>query len=473
MNFLLLECSENIVDLSIESFIAFSLWKYLKAESEIEVKVIKNNSLAPLIHTNIGTNSFKCYDGNVNKKLPMLLIENQNYNIVGLCSVLRGICRVIQGSEQLQQQKEFATKLLGFKGNCLLSPSEVSPWVHFCEREIIACIKNILTSHEISFPVEIMKLECELSNPMRMHNIYKVVRETKNNQTIQSASASKVDLEHIYCHGNEPSLSDFMLFVIFKLIFMSTTIENNEIPLVIKWFRNMENEMKSFNELLTMLLTNAFLPRSNVLFVGNVPVIQPNGKYFSLFKNQLGSSTKSKKRNKAFTDQCTIDDVLLKLKAINIDISSLPGDSNQEEIDDTFLDELLTAGEMPVDRFERKKSQLKSLANEVLKISRDNDTIVDFCSGTGHLGLFIAHIFPNCHVIVLENKEESIRRAKLKAKQMRLFNVSFYQCNLVSLSYFDLFQWKFIIFSFCVYRNISTKNSQLALRFTHVALLQI
>jgi hypothetical protein len=95
MNFLLLECSENIVDLSIESFIAFSLWKYLKAESEIEVKVIKNNSLAPLIHTNIGTNSFKCYDGNVNKKLPMLLIENQNYNIVGLCSVLRGICNKI------------------------------------------------------------------------------------------------------------------------------------------------------------------------------------------------------------------------------------------------------------------------------------------------------------------------------------------------------------------------------------------
>ena len=37
--------------------------------------------------------------------------------------------------------------------------------------------------------------------------------------------------------------------------------------------------------------------------------------------------------------------------------------------------------------------------------------VVDFCSGGGHLGILVAHLLPGATVCLVENKEESLRRA--------------------------------------------------------------
>ena len=39
--------------------------------------------------------------------------------------------------------------------------------------------------------------------------------------------------------------------------------------------------------------------------------------------------------------------------------------------------------------------QLASLASPVTHLARTGDIIVDFCSGSGHLGLLMAHLIPH------------------------------------------------------------------------------
>ncbi|CAG9800531.1 unnamed protein product [Chironomus riparius] len=431
MNCLLLERKTGTNEITIESFIALALWKFLDTEEQIKVQLIEVDQTTSSVAININEISHENYRNNDEKKyiqLPMLKINDGNYNIIGLCSVLRGICRLMQSSSKTGS---LATKLLGFKENCLLSASTSSLWVSFCEQDIIQCLINLTktTDEIIEFPLQMLKLECEFKNPVRMHNIFKVVREAKKDRSIQSESATKVDLEHKYCHGNEANLSDFILYVIFKLIFLTVTNENefeNNIPHILKWYRNMDMEFSTLYDIIMMLLSK--VPQKDIYFKEELPIVEANGKYFSLFKRQLIGH--KMKKCKGFTNQNEIDLILSKLNGLNIDIKSEPGDENRNIIDDNIIEELLSSGEFPQERMDRKKSQLKSFTSEVIKIAHDDDIIVDFCSGTGHIGLLIALLLPNCKVIILENKEESIKRAIAKAKILKLNNVSYYQCNL-------------------------------------------
>lgn len=438
MNYLLAEFSDadedaSVYHLTTESYISIFLWKLLNAQDEVRVKLMKTNceclTTVPVSFDGI---EHEVNEESRDRKLPMLELDGC-HNVVGLCSVLRSICRLMKQSPS----GALATQLLGFKENCLMSPSEISSWTNFCEREMVECAETLLTlvdTGENKFPLEMIKLERDLANPVRVHNVYKIARDTKKDQSIKSGT--EIDIEHKYCHGSEVNLSDVILYSIYKLIFTSSVDVRDVkdiIPLTIKWFNNME-DAENVKEIYELLRRKTAQPKQRqVMFSGEIPKVNEDGKYFSLFKREL-TGYKGKNR-KLFTDQTEVDAVLGKLKTLNIEIGSEPGDSNQDAINDDYVSELLKCGELPIQRLERKKSQLKSLTNEVLKIAQPGDVIVDFCSGTGHLGFLIAKLLPKCRIIVLENKEESINRAKIKAKTLELFNVTFYQCNLVSWFY--------------------------------------
>lgn len=434
MNYLLLEFTQadeavnDVFHLTTESFVSIFVWKLLNAQDELRVRLVGAAHADPAsVPISFDGIKHEVVGENRGRKFPMLQLDGW-HNVVGLCSVLRGMCRLMKESPT----GPLATQLLGFKENCLMAPSEFSMWTNFCEREMISCAERLRrASGELQFPVEMMKLERDLANPVRVHNVYKVARDKKNDQSIKSGS--QLDLEHKYCHGSEASLSDVILFSIYKLIFTSAVaIEDVEsiIPLTVKWFRNMEQE--NFSE----VLKRSSEPNRSVLkFSGEIPKVNEDGRYFSFFKREL-TGYKHNKNRKAFTDQTELDIVLEKLKSLDIEIASKPGDPDQDSIDDDYVGELLKCGELPADRLDRKKSQLKSLTNEVLKVAKAGDVIVDFCSGTGHLGFLIAKLLPACRVIILENKEESITRAKGKAKLLQLSNVTFYQCNLVRLIFY-------------------------------------
>ncbi|XP_072534592.1 glutathione S-transferase C-terminal domain-containing protein [Salminus brasiliensis] len=89
-----------------------------------------------------------------------------------------------------------------------------------------------------------------------------------------------------------------------------------------------------------------------------------------------------------------------------------------------------TEGKMSDTRAVRKRQQLNNLVAMVTEQARPGNTIVDFCSGGGHVGIVMAHTLPECQVILIENKEESLVRAKERSSQLGLKNIGFIQANL-------------------------------------------
>lgn len=435
MNNLYLESVQADVDvfyLTTDSYVAIYLWRLLHAENDVKLTLINSSKdlkevdTSKLVPVNLKQLKYESkIDDDFNRKLPLLII-NDNHYLIGLCCVLRGLCR--------SKKSEFAIKLLGFKENCLMAPSEVSRMTHFCEREMIECCERLRSSENIieELPDEIIKFERVLANPMRLHNIYKHVREMKNDKSIKSGG--KIEVEHKFCSGNEINLSDVILYSLFKLMFITISKEIlNVTPMTRRWLESVEQDENNLNYVFHELINIKLATTGNTLMtlIGEIPKVE-DGTVLSIL--QRDPTSHSNRKKKVFTKQIDVDIVLKKLETIEVEIESQPGDSDQSMIDDTFITDLLMCGELPEKRLENKKSQLKSLAVEVLKLARPADIIVDFCSGTGHLGLLIAKMLPNCSVIILENKEESVSRARTKAAKLQLDNVIFYQCNLVSVA---------------------------------------
>ncbi|XP_010639864.1 glutathione S-transferase C-terminal domain-containing protein isoform X2 [Fukomys damarensis] len=128
-------------------------------------------------------------------------------------------------------------------------------------------------------------------------------------------------------------------------------------------------------------------------------------------------------------------------------------------------------GRMSSDRALRKQQQLNNLVYVVINQAKPGDRIVDFCSGGGHVGLVLAHVLPSCQgsagkwkgqmelevrvreafihplfllkaanfsptsaspllVILIENKELSLIRAKKRSDELGLSNIWFIQANM-------------------------------------------
>ncbi|XP_043100860.1 LOW QUALITY PROTEIN: glutathione S-transferase C-terminal domain-containing protein-like [Puntigrus tetrazona] len=89
-----------------------------------------------------------------------------------------------------------------------------------------------------------------------------------------------------------------------------------------------------------------------------------------------------------------------------------------------------TEGKMSDARAVRKQQQLNNLVAMVMEQARHGHTVVDFCSGGGHVGIVLAYTLPKCQVILIENKEESLVRARDRSAQLGLTNIGFIQTNL-------------------------------------------
>ncbi|CAN8208994.1 unnamed protein product [Coccothraustes coccothraustes] len=85
---------------------------------------------------------------------------------------------------------------------------------------------------------------------------------------------------------------------------------------------------------------------------------------------------------------------------------------------------------MSRDRALRKQQQLNNLVAAVTKLAKPGDLIVDFCSGGGHVGIVLAYMMPSCQVVLIENKELSLIRAKDRSDELGLNNIWFIQANL-------------------------------------------
>ncbi|CAG9762390.1 unnamed protein product [Ceutorhynchus assimilis] len=346
-------------------------------------------------------------------KWPIILINN-NYVVSGLCSVARQICKLSKNSNVQQ--------LLGFREACLVACAESSIWTKFCEIDIPNTIEKLISNDFVSnnsftLPHDVLKYENHLSQPVRIHNIFKIARDTQNDQSIKSSTARKeLRVLHDYAEGPYITLSDVILFACFEIIFkycQNISIES-KIPLTMEWFNRQNSKIISFSLPIP-------LPKLENIII--VPEIN-NVSLYNADPTRIVSTKHTK--------QYKIESALDLLKTSNIKNNNLPFRYDIEFNWNCIpLEANPQGGALPAKRANRKCEQLENLIKATIAVVGNKTyKIVDFCSGSGHLGILIALVLPKCEIILVENKERSLARARETITKLNLNNIIIVQSNL-------------------------------------------
>lgn len=346
--------------------------------------------------------------------------------IAGLCSVSRHMIK--------KSHNPKIKLLLGFRDACLAACSETSTWTKFCEVDIISTIKNItlnpenyFSDHEILIPADILRFECHMAQPVRMHNVYKVAREVNNDKAITSSTPiTSLNLEHKFGEGSFITLADICLFPCFKIFYKlyNPKVIADHLPLTALWYKNVEQNFS------TKLKFDFYSSNFSYDFTQSFVINKENFLKQSLY---VADPKRYKPQNRIYTKQVDIESSLKKIKNSSILVSntckafSADVEFSWEKIPDDISP---LGGALPAKRAVRKCEQLQNLIKPVLFLAQNGDTIVDFCSGSGHLGLLIAVLLPQCNIILVENKEKSLLRAQERVNKLDLQNVTLMQCNL-------------------------------------------
>eukprot|EP01052_Picozoa_sp_SAG31_P028384 SAG31_NODE_2735_length_5170_cov_5.478407_3_plen_758_part_00 len=90
------------------------------------------------------------------------------------------------------------------------------------------------------------------------------------------------------------------------------------------------------------------------------------------------------------------------------------------------LPSIWRAGKLEPSRALRKRQQIGSMAASVLPLLNPGDVVADFGAGTGHLGLLLAWLRPDCHVVLVERKEYSAHHGRSRIARLGLQNCEFF-----------------------------------------------
>ncbi|XP_017029546.1 glutathione S-transferase C-terminal domain-containing protein homolog [Drosophila kikkawai] len=361
-------------------------------------------------------------------KLPIYEKDGNTY-IAGTCAVCRELIA--------RQPNEELKKLLGFKGSCLLAPSEASIWTRFCELDVVEVVSGLHNGEILeSVPPEVVRFEQHMNEPVRMHNIYKQAREQAN-QTENGDKVKKRDrveikcttpkeqllIEHRFAEGISFTIADLILYPLLKIVFQHCGQMLPHFPLTSTWF----SEIDSFDDSCARILDELYVPHIVKTPPGDLGI--PDCEATSLYK---ADPKRYKPRNRIYTSQSEVEAALGKLSPLQLHFSSDSEENYGQQIIDWEQIEPTHAksSALPKERLERKRQQLENMANAVVSLAQSGDRIVDFCSGTGHLAILLALKLPQCTVIVMENKAFSLSQAQKRALELGLSNCVFYQCNI-------------------------------------------
>ncbi|KAK9501586.1 hypothetical protein O3M35_012285 [Rhynocoris fuscipes] len=393
--------TDRIVQAPIETAICVCIFDYLDCPSEVTLILVKSESTSPQISLDLNRIHFEeCHSIPTPASyctLPVFESHDNFYCIAGLSSVLRQIVRCAEKNYH---------SLLGFREACLVSCAETSVWTKFCELELISACKSIINNYEKYFkdgllPLELARLEAHMSLPIRVHNVGKLK-----------------DKSHKYAEGPYFLITDLVLALPVHIILNTIGCHHSsQIPLIIKWYLEVVKE-HNYQKSLSLLDWEQYeLWKS----FPSTDWILPKITKQSLYKRD---PTRYKPRDKIYTQQNEIEDNLSRLETVELfDYSEGP------KWDESWADQL-PIPEVPSKRVERKRQQLANLAAAAVNIANEGDTIVDFCCGSGHLGLILAYCLPKCKIILLDNKEKSLDRARNRLISMNLTNVYVLQANL-------------------------------------------
>ncbi|KAM6220713.1 glutathione S-transferase C-terminal domain-containing protein isoform 1-T1 [Rhynchocyon petersi] len=431
---------------------------------DVEVQIISREELPPIVQ---------------NCCLPATMENTGNFCRAGLAVVLR---HIIQKSYEADPSKKEILQLLGFKKTCLKACAEVSQWTRLCELTIPLAIENFLrlsSEQPSTIPVEILQLEKKLGEPVRVHNDDKLRRQKLKQQKaagarlplaqdksknkvhgqepsegvdslsssleqevafsklrakeepattsrepshIRKAKASDLPpLEHVFAEGLYFTLADIVLLpcVHHFLVVICKNLSEKlvEFPLLASWYQRVQEVPKV--KTAASKCGIQFLDLPDLLTTSDEQ--HPNPSEVPCMEEQNDPLFIGGPRP-----------TMTKLMEKGIEVIFSPHPCPTWTLDWNSLPAAVSPreGKMSSDRALRKQQQLNNLVYVVTNQARSGDRIVDFCSGGGHVGIVLAHVLPSCQVILIENKELSLVRAKKRSDELGLSNIWFIQANM-------------------------------------------
>jgi len=345
----------------------------------------------------------------------------------------------------------------------------------------------------VELPEEFAKFEAHLSQPVRMHNIRKRMQrenfQASNNS--QDPINEYARSQHKYAEGPDCLLSDAMLFVHYFLFDQElnglskatgdsrpsssdnklTDLFGKKLPLTCDWYLRVlqqtsmgkvatqqlmisrDNDVSSqILQDLQRLTTRQQAEESSIsnyqrLSLSSLEIELPQVKNQSLY---VSDPARINPASRSFTRPGAIDAAFKWFEESGIksfDSSAAPSVYESDNSGDTLVTRLnwnelpdlvhpLHGGKLPKERAGKKCHQLENMAIAVMKLVKSRSpenqavTVVDFCSGGGHLAILLAHLLPNSTFILVENKAESLQRAIERTKKLHLTNCQFFQGNL-------------------------------------------
>ncbi|XP_076642020.1 glutathione S-transferase, C-terminal domain containing [Halictus rubicundus] len=414
----------------IETIVTLFTIKYCGSKIRIKLVPSKQKPLERAYKMDISFFEYEVVDANkvpsfaTTCELPIIALNRTSY-IAGLCAILRQIVKEVASKCPEHRYRH----LLGFKESCLTACSEASVWTKFCEVDLILTLKFLhaedATCDEL--PSSMARFECHMLQPVRLRNLnkYTVPKKLFKHGHL---------LEHTYAEGSYITLADIIIFVCMRILLTVFSGESTLrlLPLTVKWYGKMMEDQDIVDCL-------ECLPMANEQTVNEINYILPEVPNQSLYKSD---PKRYKPKSRIFTRQEDVEQALEVFKSLNID-TMLDSEPFAVELNLNWslvpFHATPEGGSLPPTRLKRKQAQLQNMCKPVIKLAKEGDVIVDFCSGSGHLGILLAYLLPDCTIILLDNKEESLNRAKERVKKLSLTNVRFYQCNL------DYFKGKFDI----------------------------
>ncbi|XP_063314454.1 glutathione S-transferase C-terminal domain-containing protein [Pelobates fuscus] len=431
--------------------------------SSLEVEIICRHDLPPAVQG--------C-------RLPAVVEVSGTFCRAGLAVVLRHIIKKTCLAEPCRKD---VSELLGFKKTCLKACAEVSPWTRLCEVSIPKAVEEFLKKPSTLIPEELLVLEKKLGEPVRVHNDDKIRRqklqqqETVKEHGVKNASSeigddtqaqtvslcsqdskpSNLDLEaalskltvegsesktsremphirktknedlppleHVFAEGLFFTLTDVVLLPCihqFLVALLKISVDKiMQLPLTVGWYQRVQQ--------VPGIRTAA--AKCNLHFL-NLPDV--NTCHEPLPIPLSTEMERSELQDTAFVGGPRPTMTKLKNHGIEAQFSSHPHPSwtiNWENLPPAASP---AEGKMSSDRALRKQQQLNNFLSVVTNMAKPGDCIVDFCSGGGHVGIVLAHMLPLCQIILIENKEESLMRAKERSDELGLPNIWFVQANL-------------------------------------------
>ncbi|XP_070830082.1 glutathione S-transferase C-terminal domain-containing protein [Chaetodon trifascialis] len=413
-------------------------------------------------------------------RLPAALDETGSLCRAGLAVVLR---HIISKTLEADPSRNDVLALLGFKKTCLKACAEVSRWTRLCEIGIPSAVEEHLKNPSKpceQVPLSIVTLERRLAEPVRVHNDDKIRRQKLQEQrqnernespggnpdsesdsgqspqacdglelraalaklsvdpvppvsTRESSEIRKVKttalppLEHVFAEGLYFTLTDVVL-----------------LPCVSQYLRSLQAHAASALQQLPHLLrwycrvqeVPGVLRAAEACGIPlSVPRVPTSSLAATSAEDSPASLLDEEERQEMTTQPPFVGGprpTMTKLQENGVEAVfaphpcpawTLPWDSLPAAINPA-------EGKMSNIRAVRKRQQLNNLVAMVTELARPGQTVVDFCSGTGHVGIVLAHTLPDCQVILIENKEESLVRAQSRGAELGLRNIGFIQANL-------------------------------------------